>query len=88
MTAPELSKVLSDPTKGLVDLVAGLVPDSGARARRQNGTGGGTTQPNPTATPDAEPGRLLLAARQCRTAVANAPTDDLARLLMESVVTP
>ncbi|MEV7397472.1 MCE family protein [Aeromicrobium sp. NPDC092404] len=75
----------ADVAQGLVDLVTGLVPDSGAEGETPGGTGGAAT-PKPTATPTPSSGGICSLLGTCRTAVANEPAGDLERLLVESAV--
>lgn len=77
----------TDPTQGLVDLVAGLVPSSGDSGTSPDDTGDGT-EPTPSATPTPSSGGICSLLGTCRTAVASAPAGDLGRLLMEPVVAP
>jgi phospholipid/cholesterol/gamma-HCH transport system substrate-binding protein len=77
----------ADPTKDLVDLVTGLVPDAGGTGTTDD-TGGGSTEPTPSPTPTQSKGGICSLLGTCRTAVANAPAGDLERLLVEPVVAP
>jgi phospholipid/cholesterol/gamma-HCH transport system substrate-binding protein len=87
--APDLGKIVEDPTQGLVDLVTGLVPtEPSAQPGTTDGQTGGATQPAPTATPTPSQGGICSLLGTCRTAVANAPAGDLQRLLVEPVVAP
>jgi phospholipid/cholesterol/gamma-HCH transport system substrate-binding protein len=87
--APNLSKLVENPSQGLVDLVTGLVPtEPSGEAGTPEGPTGGATQPTPTATSTPAPGGICSLLGTCRTAVANTPADDLGRLLVEPVVAP
>jgi phospholipid/cholesterol/gamma-HCH transport system substrate-binding protein len=83
------AKVLADPTKDLVDLVAGLVPASGGPGLPDLTPGDpGATEPTPTATPTPTRGGICSLLGTCRTAAASAPPNDLERLLLEPAVAP
>ncbi len=80
----------ADPTQGLVDLVTGLVPESGG-----SGLPGltpeetdGASEPTPSATPTPSSGGICSLLGTCRTAVASASQSDLERILVEPVVAP
>jgi phospholipid/cholesterol/gamma-HCH transport system substrate-binding protein len=87
-TAPAASS-----TQSLVDLVAGLVPQS-ASGTNLPGVGDSSTNnsPSPAATPKPSGGLKLPTfcslLGQCRSAVASASENDLGRILVEPVVAP
>lgn len=86
-SAPDLDKIIEDPTQGLVDLVTGLVPESGGPelpGLTPEETGG-ATEPTPSATPTPSSGGIC-SLLKCRTAAASASQSDLGRILVEPVV--
>lgn len=80
----------ADPTQDLVDLVAGLVPESGGSGLPDltPNESGGATEPTPSASPTPSQGGICSLLGTCRTAVASAPASDLGRLLVEPAVAP
>lgn len=86
--APDLDKVLEEPVQGIVDLVTGLVPDSGGAGLPDltPGETGGATEPTPSATPTPSKGGICALLGTCRTAVASAQPSDFERLFVEPVV--
>ncbi|AXT83964.1 hypothetical protein C6I20_01335 [Aeromicrobium sp. A1-2] len=79
----------ASPADELVDLVAGLVPASGAPELPGVTPSKTAATPSPTSTSaTTKPGGICSLLGTCRTAVASSADDDLARLLVEPVVAP
>ncbi len=74
------------PADDLADLITGLLP--GAKKGGSSSTDKPRSGSQPTPTPTPTSGGLLCGLFSCRTAVANAPSDDLRQLLVEPVVAP